>query len=521
MMTDVKKEVKVIPATQHSVTGKIRLAAYCRVSSDSTDQLNSFFAQVRYYNDYARGNPRVVLVDIYADEGISGTEMDKRDEFKRMIRDCKYGKIDRIVTKSVMRFARNSLECLETIRELKSYGTSVLFENDMIDTEKMKSEMTLYIKSAFAQNEATSASRRMVTSVRMRMEEGNYVSSSVPYGYELSGRELVVKPEEAAKIKTIFNMYLNGYGECIIAQVMQEHEQDGLIWTVSRIKYILQNEKYIGDSLWQKSYSTAAIPFRQKVNKGEKPKYYCENTHEPIISKEDFYAVQNYRAVRGKKYYKTPKENREFLHEKIVCRQCGWIYKKRIRNDELYWRCSKQGRTEKKCRAPSYSDREFRTAFVRMFNTLKKNERVIVDETILQLQSLKKAINRDNDAITEIDAEIASLVEQNNIYNELYVGNVIDEVMYLEKTDRYKKKISELRSRRLKLINEDEEERCLEKVRQLKNILGAYQGYMTEMNEEIFSQIVDLIYVEQNGDLTFKLKCELELTIKRGDENGK
>lgn len=152
-MEIVNKEVKVIKPTLVD-NQTLRVAAYCRVSTDSTDQQNSFFAQVKYYNDFIRGNDKMVLVDIYADEGITGTSVDKREEFKRMMNDAKNCKIDRVLVKSVTRFARNSLECIEAVRKLKSYGVSILFENDHIDTDTMNSEIILYIKSAFAQGEA-------------------------------------------------------------------------------------------------------------------------------------------------------------------------------------------------------------------------------------------------------------------------------------------------------------------------------------------------------------------------------
>ena len=150
-----EKQVKVImPTIGDNAVRKLRVAAYCRVSTDSEDQLNSFLAQVRYYTDFINRSANMILVDVYADEGITGTCVNKRDEFLRMVKDCKLGRIDRIYVKSVSRFARNSLECIENIRLLKSYGVSVLFENDGIDTENMNSEMILYIKSAFAQSES-------------------------------------------------------------------------------------------------------------------------------------------------------------------------------------------------------------------------------------------------------------------------------------------------------------------------------------------------------------------------------
>ena len=176
------KNVQIIrPIADYSINFRIlRVAAYCRVSTDSNDQVNSFLNQVRYYTDFIRTSENMELVDIYADEGISGTSINKRDEFNRMMNDARLGKIDRIYVKSIQRFARNSLECIESIRKLSEYGVSVIFENDHIDTRNMSSEMIVYIKSAFAQNESMSYSKRMAMSYRMKMEDGNFITYHAP-----------------------------------------------------------------------------------------------------------------------------------------------------------------------------------------------------------------------------------------------------------------------------------------------------------------------------------------------------
>ena len=333
-MNTAVKEVQVIKATiTGEKTEKIRVAAYCRVSTDKDDQLNSFFAQMRYYRDYVRGNDKMVLVDIYADEGITGTELTKRDEMKRLIRDCKHKKIDRVLVKSVTRFARNSLECIETIRTMQSCGVSVLFENDHIDTETMNSEMMLYIKSAFAQSEATSASKRMSTSIRMKMEDGTYVATSAPFGYRLVDGEYTVVPEEAEVVRKIFALYLQGYGVNVIAKTIRDTDGDKRVWNRQGIKYILTNEKYIGDTMWQKSFTPAVLPLRNRLNRGELPKYYCEGTQEAIVSKEDFVAVKNLMREREEKHYKKYRNEKKLFYRKIMCRHCGWSYRvKQIQN---------------------------------------------------------------------------------------------------------------------------------------------------------------------------------------------
>ena len=513
MESTAKKVIVINPIKKDE--RKIRVAAYCRVSTDSLDQANSFFAQVRYYSDYISHNDKMTLVDIYADEGITGTEIAKRDEFKRMMKDAKNRKIDRVLVKSITRFARNSLECLESIRALKSYGASVYFENDHIDTAIMNSEMIVYIKGAFAQNEAMSASRRMALSNRMRMEDGTFISPNVPYGYRLENGEMIIVEEEAARIRKVFELYLSGMGANNIVREMRRTERGNMRWTMSGIKYMLTNERYVGDMLMQKYYTPQILPLRSRPNKGELPMYYAENTHEPIISREVFEAVKRIKTEREQRYINAHFDKKEFLQGKLKCRCCNRNYRKRfLQTQEMVWICSNKGTVDAdKCRSLIYTDFEIKTAFVRMYNTLKQNTRVVLDETISQLTALKIKVNEGNDQISVIDNELATLAEQNKVYAELYTSGVIDEVTYLGKTDKYKNRITELRSRRLKLINEDDDELCIEKLRELKRFLDDSAEYMTEFDERVFSRIVDVIYAEADGALTFKLKCDLELKV--------
>ena len=513
-MSAREKEVKIIrPTKEGDDAGYIRVGAYCRVSTDSEDQLNSFFAQVKYYNDYIRRNEKMRLVDIYADEGITGTEMQKRDEFKRMLKDAKNRKLDRILVKSVTRFARNSLECIEAVRELKACGVSVFFENDNLDTEQMNSEIILYIKSAFAQQEALSASRRMAMSVRMRMENGTYKPSAAPYGYKLEDGDLVVLPDEAEQVRKVYELYLSGMGEKAIVKYMQTHETGGLRWSMKQVSYLLTNERYVGDLLMRKYYTPPMLPLRAKKNRGEEDMFLCEGAHETIVPKEDYLAVQEMRRERSEKYFKPPQE-KQFFQGKIVCEQCGWRYRKHQKDREWYWKCGKKGLTSEVCHAPLLSDKEIRRAFVRMFNTLKQNEKTVIGDTIQQLQTLKIKVNGGNGMIAEIDNEMATLSKQNSTFSDLFLKGVIDSVLYFEKTDRLKNRMAELRERRQKLVNEDEEEKCLEKLRALKRIVEK-KPFLTAMDEALFDEIVDKIRVGQDGSLTFALKCELKLRVKR------
>ena len=519
-MGTVAKEVQVIKATKTGEKSeKIRVAAYCRVSTDKDDQLNSFFAQMRYYRDYVRGNDKMELVDIYADEGITGTELEKRDEMKRLIRDCKHKKIDRVLVKSVTRFARNSLECIETIRTMQSCGVSVLFENDRIDTEKMNSEMMLYIKSAFAQSEATSASKRMSTSIRMKMEDGTYIATSAPFGYKLVNGEYIVVPEEAEVVRKIFALYLQGYGANAIAKMIRNTDGNKREWNRQAIRYILTNEKYIGDTMYQKSFTPAVLPLRNRANRGELPKYYCEGTQEAIVSKEDFTAVKNLMQEREEKHYKQYRNEKKLFYRKIMCRHCGWSYRVKKLQSGYVWACSRKGLIGGECSSRSYTDGELFRAFVKVYNVLKQNKRVLLDETISQLQTLKVKSNCGNNVIAEIDEKIAMLGRQNSLYSQMLANGVIDEVTYYEKADNLKGEITELRSRRAKIINDDEEETCVEELRQLRRIIEDSPDYIDEMDSALFCKIVKQIYAEDDGALSFVMKGDLELKVYIGEKN--
>lgn len=507
------KEVKIIKPTTGEKEKLLRVGAYCRVSTDSADQLNSFFAQVQHYNDYIRENDTMRLVEIYADEGITGTSVDKRDEFKRMMRDAKNRKLDRILVKSVTRFARNALECIEAVRELKTCGVSVYFENDNIDTGCMNSEMILYIKSAFAQGEAMSASKRMQTSARMKMADGTYVTSNAPFGYRLINNELVIEPREAEIVREIYAMYLSGKGATVILKYLQSTSALELSWSEKRINYILTNEKYIGDSLWQKRFTPNTLPLRQQKNRGELPKYYCENTHEAIIRKEDFTAACELMKKRSARYI-PPTGIKEFFSGKIYCKKCGWVYKRLRKKDGLYWTCSRKGKDIKDCHAPEIADVEIRRAFVKLFNTIKQQERVLIVEAITQLQALKTKINSGNNAIIEIDKELMTLSQKNMTYGELFTQGVIDQTLFIQQTDVLNQKIYDLRLRRTKLINEDEEERCIERMRELRKTIDE-TDFLTAMDEKLFDAIVDKVLIEQDGTMTFRLKCELEFSVER------
>ena len=319
-------EITVIPAKERTAE-IVRTAAYARVSSDSQDQLNSFAAQIRYYTELLQNSTDTVFVDMYADQGITGTSATKRPELQRLMSDCRKGKIDRVLTKSISRFGRNTTECLEAVRELKALGISVYFEKENVDTAEVSTEMMLAIYSQFAQEESMSISRNCRMGVHKRMMDGTYKTASTPFGYDYIDGEIQINPEKAKIVKQIFTWYVSGIGMNEIAARLNMLKVRDEIWRHGTIRCILTNEKYIGDTLLQKHFSTDTLPFRSVRNRGEKEQYYVSGTHKPIIEKSVFDSARKMLAERDKPSG-FEKEQSPFSR-RIVCGNCGSTFKRK------------------------------------------------------------------------------------------------------------------------------------------------------------------------------------------------
>lgn len=325
---------------------KIRCAAYCRVSSDSEDQLNSFMAQTRYYSQIFEDSETEELIDIYADEGITGTREDKRSEFQRLMKDCRKGKIDRIYTKSISRFARNTRDCLKNVRELKSLGITIYFEKENIDTANMTDEMMITIMGGLAQEESTSISKNIKWSYQKRFEKGTVNVFSAPFGYKLSNGSLIINETQAQIVKEIFEMFLNGIGYQRISEICQnKYSSYKDNFSYYGIRYILSNEKYIGDSKYQKTFTTNTLPYRKLPNKGELIQYYIQATHKAIISKETFEKAQ--ALIECRKHKNILSESP--FSGKIICANCGTKYKRKCSGDKIYWVCRRHDNLAQLC----------------------------------------------------------------------------------------------------------------------------------------------------------------------------
>ena len=276
---------------------KKRVCAYCRVSTDSEDQQSSYSSQIQVYTQKIKSNPQWKFVGIYADEGISGTQIKHRTEFQRMIDDAMHGKIDIIIAKSISRFARNTLDTLKVVRELKEKKVDVHFEKENIQTLNLDSEMFLTLYSAFAQAESESISMNVKMGLRAKMKRGEFIGKCECYGYtwDKQLKTLIPNKEQAPIIKDIYNWYISGYGCNRIAQILNEKgikSYRGKNWNHSAIIEIIKNEKYIGDLLGQKYYVISPMNHNRVRNYGEKEKYYAYDTHEPIIDRETWNKAQ-------------------------------------------------------------------------------------------------------------------------------------------------------------------------------------------------------------------------------------
>jgi DNA invertase Pin-like site-specific DNA recombinase len=510
-MFEPRNDVKVIRATAGpDMSNKLRVGAYCRVSTDSEEQADSFIAQVKYYTDFISHSSDMVLVDIYADEGITGTCASKREDFQRMLKDSKAGKLDRIFVKSVSRFARNALECIENIRLLKSYGTSVLFENDNIDTDKMNSEMILYIKSAFAQSEALAGSKRVSTAIRMKMESGEFITCNAPFGYRLENGMLYPVPDEAEIVKKIYEWYLAGYGFCKIAGMLNDIDAGGKVWCAESVRFIITNEKYIGDCLLRKSFTPLQLPLKSVLNKGEVDQYYVSNSHAAIIDRDVFKKAQDLYQIKRKKYGNHNSKKTRDLSKKLICGDCGQYMKTKEQKRGIAWICPQIGMPEANCKTHIVLEEDVKDAFNIMYNKLRANEHELIDYAISKLSELQALTSSATKEINEIDAEIVELSEKNNMYMEFYTKSIMDEVSYAEKSNEVRKRLTELRSRRLRMLADNDDDGTLSGFRTFKQKLEGLPKAVIEFDLYLFKDLVKEVIVTRDEELIFVLCCGLK-----------
>ncbi len=353
-MKKVTKIVQNKPAV-FTEQPKLRVAAYCRVSTDTDEQLVSLDAQIKHYESYINANPNWEFAGLYYDEGITGTKKEKRPELLRMVSDCENKKIDFIVTKSISRFARNTTDCLELVRKLIDLGIFIYFEKENINTMDSKGEVMLTIMASLAQQESQSLSQNVKLGLQYRYQQGEIQINCARFlGYTKDeNKKLIIVPEEAEVVKRIYREYLEGASMLKIARGL---EAEGILngagnerWHTSNINHILRNEKYIGDALLQKTYTVDFLTKKRVKNSGLVPQYYVENNHEAIIPREIFMQVQE-ELIRRRIVHTSPNgKKRTFssnhcFSQMIICGNCGEVFSRVHWNNRgkksIVWRCA-------------------------------------------------------------------------------------------------------------------------------------------------------------------------------------
>lgn len=517
-LADKQVRVITIEASEKPCIAKLRVAAYARVSSSSADQLNSFAAQNDYYHNLIRSKENWTLADIYADEGLSGTSAEKRPDFQRLIADCHRGLIDRIVVKSISRFARNTRECLEAIRELKLLGVGVYFEEQNIDTATMSGEMLTALFAAIAEEESKSVSRNTRWGNRKRMAAGTYLPSSMPYGYRLIDKEIVIEPNEALVVCRIYQDYLSGMGTDAIARKLNEQgvpPSQGKKWGHSGVTYILRNERYIGDSLWQKTYATESFPTQRVRNKGELPKYYAEKTHLPILSREVFEAAQRLAADRKLLAVDEPVTLSPFSR-RIACGQCGRSFHKRICRGQTYWLCRGHEESQEVCSVTQIPDTELCDAFLRLYYNLKHSGADILPQMLAGLQTIRERKMLWSSDIVELNELISKLASENQMWTDLKCQGLIDPDIFIARTNELAEQLRSAKQKKERLLIEAADG-TLAQTEALVVALEAGPDNLDSFDAELFDELVEKIIVDSNELIRFRLKNGLELceTVRR------
>lgn len=518
--------VTEIPASREPFTGfeinttaKRKVAGYARVSTDHEEQQNSYEAQLDYFTKLINNNPSWEFAGMYSDEGVTGTSTKRRTGFKKMIDDALDGHIDLIITKSVSRFARNTVDSLTTIRDLKEQGVEVYFEKENIWTLDAKGELLITIMSSLAQEESRSISENTTWGIRKRMADGKYTFAySTFLGYEkgLDG-SIVINEEEAKVVRYIYRLYLQGMGTTGICETL---EKEGIKtpagkdkWHQSTIQSILTNEKYKGDCLIQKTFSQDFLTKKSIKNTGQLKQYYITDGHPAIIPRETFDMVQEERVRRKKHNY----SGKCIYGTKIKCGECGsWYGSKLWHSNQSYasvvYQCRRKYSKDKSiCRTPTLREPDIQKMFIEAYNKLAS----VKDEVILELRDQLDILADTSELHDELRHEIVVL-------NELSDGLEAKIVKFAKETDSqeayqeyYDKLMSEFENQ--KKIVEDlkqqihEQEMNYSKAIVFLDTFEAAPDELIEFDQVLWVSLLDEIKIQVDGSYTVKFRNGLEV----------
>jgi site-specific DNA recombinase len=513
------KKVTKIEETRAKPKKKLRTAAYCRVSTDMDAQLESLETQKQHYESYIAARPDLVFAGLYFDEGITGTKKDKRPELMRLMKDCKAGKIDFVITKSISRFSRNTTDCLQLVRELLSLHIPIWFEKENIDTGAMESELLLSLLSSMAQDESSSISQNSKWSIQKRFESGTFKAGSVPYGYDWKDGKMTVNPSQAEIVKGIFSSLLSGKGMTAIAKDLNEKKipsRRGGRWSESTLRGMVSNEKYTGDCLFQKTWTDSQ--FNRHHNHGEQTMYLCHNHHKAIISHEAFDAAQRlirqHAAEKGIQSQNRKYQKRYPFSGRIFCGECGSVFRRRICSSNLnryaVWSCQTHIRDKEQCSMKYIRDDEIKLSFVTMINKLVFSRRTILHPYAEALRSSSRddALRR----IQQIETDLAQSTEKRETLTKLMADGIISQAIYLKETNALRKEAGALRKEKETLSHSVTGKTSIASAA-FELLRFTEKGVMLDsFDEELFEKFVSKIIVKSRNELIFSLKCGLDLT---------
>lgn len=497
---------------------KVRVAAYCRVSTGSEEQLESLETQKDHYSRFIKSNYEWEYVGLYYDEGISGTKKDRREGLRTLIADCEKGLIDLIYTKSISRFSRNTADCLELVRKLLDFGVFVYFEKENLNTGSMESELMLSVLSSLAESESVAISENEKWSIQKRFEKGTYIISYPPYGYENRNGEMRVVIEQAPVVKQIFADALAGKGTHAIAVSLNKKgipSKKGGKWTAGSVNGILHNEKYTGDAIFQKTYTDSG--FNRHINHGEKDQYLCKNHHEQIISHEDFERVQEVLRHRGLEKGNegdTDKYQQRYAFSgRIVCGECGGIFKRRMHykpsGSYVAWCCNRHIEDKDSCSMKYITDDDIKNAFLIMMNKLQFSREYILRP--LQIAISRSNVEKNGKRLKELEILTKENAEQQKTTARLLSKGYLDRAVFIKANNALLIEKERLRSEKEFLLKMNDSRYQVEQdIKELISFLRKSDRF-TEFDEDTFSKFVEKIMVISRTEIEFELKIGLKL----------
>ena len=538
------QEVKVIKArnvsskqTRGKFLERLRVAAYCRVSTDSEDQLNSYKSQKAYYTDLIKKNKEWVFVDIYADEAITGTQVTKREEFQRMINDCMNGDIDMVITKSISRFARNTLDTLKYVRMLKEKNIAVYFEDEKINTLTMDGELLLVVLSSVAQQEVENISANVKKGLKMKMKRGELVAfqGCLGYDYNKEDKTITVNEKEAEIVRYIFNRYIEGAGGSVIGQELENlgyiTKYGSSTWAPSTILGIIKNEKYKGDLLLGKTFTVDPISKRRLDNMGEEDQFYIREHHEPIISEEVFEKAQEILNRRNKNRGKIGDGKREKYSRKysfscmLECGFCGSTLSRRnwhsgSEYSKVIWQCVAATKKGKKFCPDSKGipEQAIKEAFLESYRLLCDDNKDILDEFLQRMDDTLSS-STVNKQLSKLDKEIESIERKKSKLVDMRLEDTIDKVSYEAKYSSFTEKQEQLLKDREKLQETAANEKDIKRrLRDFKKTLEQNE-VLSEFDRYVFESIVEKVIVGGYDEDGNKDPAQLTFVYKTGLKN--